>query len=346
MNTSQTMRTVVYYGQDDVRVEHRPVPEIGPNEILVKTKACGLCGGETMPWYHTLPKYLGHEPTGEIVEIGSDVRDFKVGERVFAHHHVACMTCHHCRRGNFTLCDQYANTKIDPAGMAEYFRVPEPNLRMDTLKLPENVTYEAGTLIEPIACALKGVRVLGVQPGDTVAVVGSGFIGASYLQLLARSQAGKIIALDFSDWRLERAKELGATDTINPRNQNAEEGLRAINGGRLADCVVVTAPTTSAWRSAFGLVENGGTFHAAAPPEPENPVSIDPNELWFREVTINSTYSASHRDTAAVLALLEAEHLDVERLITHRFPMEGIQEAVDLLLQAGNSLKSVILPEA
>ncbi|MCG8478996.1 MAG: alcohol dehydrogenase catalytic domain-containing protein [Spirochaetales bacterium] len=344
MSTTQAMRTVVYYGHDDVRVEQRPIPEIGNGEILVKTKACGLCGGETMDWYHRLPKYLGHEPVGEIVEVGSGVNDYKVGDRVFVHHHVACMTCHHCRRGNYTLCDQYASTRIDPAGMAEFFRVPEANLQKDTLLLPENVTDEAGTLIEPFACALKGVRTLGIQPGDTVAVVGAGFIGASYMQLLSFSQAGKIVALDFNDWRIQRAMELGATHGINPNTQRAEAALRDANEGRLADCVVVTAPTTAAWTGAFSLVEKGGTFQAGAPTPPDTSVSIDPNDLYFREVTINSTYSASHRDTAAVLALLAGERLDVDRLITHRFPLEDVQTAVDLLLKAGNSLKSVILP--
>ena len=339
------MRTVVYYGQDDVRLEDRPVPQIGAAEVLVKTKACGLCGGETMPWYHELPKYLGHEPTGEIVEVGAGVADFQVGDRVFAHHHVACMRCTYCRRGSFTLCEQFGRTKIHPAGMAEYFRIPEPNLRFDTLKLPEHLSYEAGTLIEPVGCAVKGMRTLGLQPGDTAVVVGSGFIGAAYIQLLSLSQAGRIVALDFSDWRLRRARELGATDAINPAHHNAVEVLREINAGRLADCVVVTAPTTAAWQSGFALVENGGTFQAAAPPPPHDPVSLDLNGLWFREVTMNSTYSASHTDTAAALALLAGERLAVDRLITHRFPMERIQAAVDLLLAADASLKSVILPE-
>jgi len=343
MNKKETTRTVVYYGKHDVRVEERPFPTMGEREALVQTKACGLCGGETMDWYHRLPKILGHEETGVIVDVGAKVHDFRPGDRVFVHHHVPCMICRYCLRGNYTLCERYGKTHLDPGGMTEYFRVPEENLQFDTLVLPDSVSFEAGTLIEPMACCLKGLRTTGVQPGDTVAIFGTGFIGMSYVHLTAMSQAARIIAIDLNDWRLERALELGATHTINAKNQNTEEELRSITENRLADVVIVTVPSAAAWRNALALVEKGGTFQVAAPPPPNEPIPLPASELYFKEVTINSTYSASHRDTAALLGLLASGRVEVDKLITHRFSIDEAQKAVDLLLEAGKSLKSVIV---
>ncbi len=344
MEGKKTTRTVFYYGKQDVRVEELAIPTIGSREVLVQTKACGLCGGETMDWYHSLPKILGHEPTGVIVETGSEVADYKPGDRVFVHHHAPCMSCHFCRRGSYTLCEQYKQNCLDPGGMTEYFRVAEPSLRYDTHKLPDSVSFEAGTLIEPIACNLKGIRSLGIQPGDTIAVVGTGFMGMSYIELLSMSQAGKIVALDFNNWRLERAMQMGATHTINPKNENPGEVLREITNGRLADGVVLTAPITDAWLDALRLVEKGGTFQAAAPIPPDNPVSVDVNDLYFREITLNSTFSASHRDTAAVLELLVSGRIKVDSLITHRFSFDEVQKALDLLIEADKSMKCVVVP--
>jgi L-iditol 2-dehydrogenase len=340
------MKVAVYYSNADVRVEERPVPEIGPGELLVKTEACGLCGGETLEWYlaRRAPKILGHEPTGVVVRTGSGVRKFKPGDRVFAHHHVACMSCHSCKRGHFTLCERFGKSKLDPGGFAEYFRVPAENASLDTLLLPESVSFEAGTVIEPMACALKGIKVTGIQPGDTVAIVGSGFIGLCYLQLARLFSPGLILSLDFNDWRLEKASTLGAAYTINPLREAAAEKLRDLNSGRLADVVILTAPTIKAWEAAYQLVGKGGTLHNTAPPAPGETIQISPNELFFKEITLNASYSATHLETRAVLDLLAANRLNTGDLITHRFGLEGISQAIQLLLQAGESLKSLIFP--
>jgi L-iditol 2-dehydrogenase len=341
-----TMKVAVYYSNSDVRVEERRIPDIGPGELLVKTEACGLCGGETLEWYLAprAPKILGHEPTGVVVRTGPGVKKFKEGDRVFAHHHVACMSCHTCNRSHFTLCENYGKSKLDPGAFAEYFRVPAENASLDTLLLPDDVSFEAGTVIEPMACALKGLRIAGIQPGDTVAIVGSGFIGLCYLQLARTFSPGLIFSLDFNDWRLEKARSLGASNTINPLREDPVEKLRDLNGGRLADVVILTAPSTKAWESAYQLCEKGATLHNTAPTAPGETVRISPNDLFFREITLNSSYSATHRDTRAVLDLLAAQRLEAEALITHRFGLDGVAQAIQLLLKAGESLKSLILP--
>jgi L-iditol 2-dehydrogenase len=341
-----TMRVAVYYNNRDVRVEERPVPVIGPGELLVKVEACGLCGGETMEWYlqPRAPKVLGHEPTGIVAQLGPAVDGFKEGDRVFVHHHVPCMTCHHCLRGHFTMCVHYGQTNIDPGGFAEYFRVPAENVRYDTLLLPDRVSFEAGTLIEPLGCVLKGLKVAGIQPGDTVAIIGVGFMGMGFIQLTRLWGAGRIFALDFSDWRLNKALELGADHAINPQNEDALGKLHDLNNGYGADSVIVTAPSLSAVELGLSLAGKGATLHVNAPPPPDAIWRIHATDLYFREVTLTFSYSATHIETRQVLTYLTTGRIAESDLITHRFGLDGVAKAIELLLAAGESLKSVIIP--
>ena len=342
----EMMKTAVYYNNSDIRLEARPIPTIGPGEILAKTEACGLCGGETMEWYllPRAPKILGHEPTGVVAEVGPGVTKFSVGDRVMVHHHVACMSCHFCNRGHFTMCEQYRRMTLHPGGFADYFRVPAETVQHSTYILPEHVSFEHGTLIEPLSCVLRGIKIAGIQPGDTVVVVGTGFMGMGFVQLARIWQAGKIIATDLNDWRLETARSLGATHTINPKEVDAPEALRALNEGRLADSVIVTAPSAQAWTAGLALCEKGATLHVNAPPAPGSTIAIDPNELYFKEISINSGYSSSHIDSKTTLDYIAAGRINADAMITHRFGLDQVEQAFQLILAAGESLKSVIKP--
>ncbi len=346
ISQKDTMRVAVYYNNQVIKVEERPIPEIGPGELLVKTEACGLCGGETMEWYLAprAPKILGHEPTGTVVKVGSGQTAFKVGDRVSVHHHVACMSCHQCNRGNYSLCEHFGKTNIHPGGFAEYFSVPEENARLDTYVLPDNVSFEEGTIVEPMACCLKGFKHAEIHPGDTIAVVGSGFMGMCFIQLAQLYPFARIVALDLNDWRLEKARTFGATHTINPQKEDAETALREINQGRLADMVVLTVPSGKVWGTALALCEKGAFFHYNAPVAPEDVVQLNPNQMYFKEITINSSYSATQIETRAVLDLLEAKRVDAQSLITHRFGLDNVADAIQLLLKGGESLKSLIIP--
>ena len=340
------MKVAVYYKNNDVRLEERPIPKIGAEEILVKTEACGLCGGETMEWYLAprAPKILGHEPGGVIIQAGKGVKKFKVGDRVFVHHHVPCMSCHFCQRGFFTMCSHYKETGIDPGGFAEYFRVPADNVQFDTLLLPDNVSFEEATIIEPMACTLKGINQTQIHHGDTVVIVGVGLMGMSYLELLKLSPAGKIIATDFSEWRLKKALDLGATHAINPNDEVAVDKIRSLNNGLAADVVIVTVPNAKAWQAGLDLCEKGASIHFGAPPPPDINMQINPNWLYFNEIKINSSYSASHIETSAVLDLIASGRVDAKALITHEFGLDKVQDAIQLLLAADKSLKTVICP--
>ena len=320
------MKAVIYYNNSDVRLEERPVPEIGPGEVLVNMEACGLCGSELTEYYMVprAPLVMGHEPTGVVAKIGKGVTKFKEGDRVYVHHHVGCMSCHQCQRGNFTLCENYTKSRLYPGAMCEYFRVPEENAKFDTLILPDNVSFEVGTLIEPIGCTLRGVKITPIRHGDTVIVIGMGFIGRCYLELLRHSPAGKIIVLDLNEWRLEQGLKHGATHTINPSKVNLIQKIKEINDGRLADAVFVAVPNIKVWDQGLALCEKGATIHFGTPLDPEIQWSINPNKIWFSEIKMNFTYSTTHIETQAVLDIIASGRFDAESLISHRFGMDQV----------------------
>jgi L-iditol 2-dehydrogenase len=340
------MQAAVYYNNQDVRVEERPVPEIGPGELLIKVEACGLCGGDTMEWYlvHKAPIILGHEPTGTVAEVGDGVQRFQVGDRVYVHHHVGCMACHYCRRGDFSMCEHFTELNIEPGGFAEYVRVPAELVRLDTHLLPENVSFEEGTLIEPLACVLKGIKVAGIQPGDTVAVIGAGLMGLSFVQFAQMYGAANIVAFDFSDWRLERARKLGANHTINPREGDGRARLLELNEGRGADSVIVTPHEMAPVEFGLSLAGKGATVHMFAPPPPGAELRLDLNDYFFRQLTLTTTYSTTHIETRQVLDLMANERIATQVLITDRFGLDQVADAIRLFQQAGESLKVVIVP--
>lgn len=342
---SNMMKAAVYHALDDIRIENRPVPEIGPDDILLKSLACGLCGGETMAWYgKSQPKVIGHEPIGEVVEVGSNVTDYQRGERLFVNHHVGRVQSHWSLRGHYTRDPFYSSMKLDPGGVCEYYRVTGQHLRMDVHRIPDSMTNEAATTIEPWSCVMGGLKNCNIQPGDTVAVVGAGFMGQGFVHMAPMFGAGKVVALDFSDWRLNKAKEFGATHTINPTNTDPVEAMRDLNNGLLADVVIVIAPSQKAWESALSLVEVGGTLHLGAPLPPDTDWVRDGNAAYFDEITVTSKYSSDQHDTYSYFRLLDAGRIDAARAVSHHFDIDDSAKAFKMLVDAGESLKIVVYP--
>lgn len=342
---SNMMKAAVYHAHDDIRLEDRPVPEIGPGEMLLKTLACGLCGGEAMAWYKkSQPKVLGHEPVGEVVETGPGVTGFARGDRVFVNHHVGRVNSHLSRRGHFTRDPFYSAMKLDPGGVCEYYRVTAQHLAMDAHVLPDSISTDAAVTIEPWSCVLSGLKVCHIQPGDTVAVVGAGFMGQGFVHMAPLFGAGRVIAIDYSDWRLEQARSFGATHAVNPRDGDPADAVRAANHGRLADTVIVTAPFPPAWDSALACVEVGGCLHLGAPLPPGADWVRDGHRAYFDQITVTSRYSSDHTDTYSYIRLLEAGRIAADRAISHRFDIADAAEAFRLLVAAEKSLKIVVYP--
>ncbi len=216
---------------------------------------------------------------------------------------------------------------------------------MDVRRIPATISDEAATTIEPWSCVVGGLKVCGIKPGDTVAVVGAGFMGQGFIHMAPLFGAGKVVALDFSNWRLAKARELGATHTINPAEVDPIEAMRALNNGLLADTVVVIAPNAKAWEQAVALTEVGGTLHLGAPLAPKTPWVLDGNRAYFDEITITSKYSSDQTDTYAYFRLLDAGRIAVDKAITHRFDIADSATAFKTLVDAGESLKIIVYPQ-
>jgi len=334
----------MYYSVRDIRIEEMPVPSIGAGELLVRVRASGICGSDVMEWYRAraAPLVLGHEIAGEVAAVGEGVARFRVGDRVFVTHHVPCGECRYCLRGHPSVCETLRRTHFHPGGFAEYVRVPQINVELGTLPLPEELSFDEGSFIEPLACVVRGQRIAGPQAGRTVLVIGSGTAGLLHVQLARARGAARVIASDIQESRLRAARELGAHVTLPA--PELPDGLHAVNDGRLADLVVVCTGADPAIQQALRSVDRGGTvlFFAPAPQGVE--VKIPLFELWRDEVTVATSYAAGPQDIAEAIELLRARHVRVEEMITHRLSLAEAGRGFELVRSGQDSIKVIIDP--
>jgi len=330
------MRAAVYYNNKDVRVEEVPVPETGRGELLVKVLASGICGSDVMEWYRLkkAPLVLGHEATGEIAEVGEGVDDYEKGDRVFVSHHVPCGECRYCLAGHETACETLHTTNYHPGGMAQFIGVPEINVEKGVFLLPEGMSFDEGTLIEPLACVVRGQRLAGGTEGKRVLVIGSGVSGLLHVRLAKAVGAEKITAVDISPYRLDAAKRFGADETIA-----AGKGATG-----KADLTIVCTGALDAAKNALECADRGGTILFFAVPEPGRTLPVDMSMLWRNEVAITTSYGAAPKDIGEAIDLIRSDRVKVNDMITHRLPMEEAGRGFRLVAEAGESLKVVIEP--
>jgi L-iditol 2-dehydrogenase len=338
------MRAAKLYNLEDIRIEELPIPEISADEALVRMKACGICGSDTMGWYvkKKAPFFLGHEPSGIIEKVGSEVRDFAEGDRVFVHHHAPCFDCKFCRRGQYSLCPTWKASKIEPGGMAEFFRVPATNLRGDTLKLPASLSFEDGALVEPAACVVKSLRQAGFKPDDRVLVIGLGVTGQMHVLMAKQGGARQIIGADLVPYRLKRALEFGADAVVNVNEENLLEKVTDLTRGQMADLVIVGPGTTAAMKTGISCAGKGGTVLFFTPSPDEELLQINPYELYFNEVNLLFSYSCGPNDTQQAMTLIEQGVMTAEKFVTHKFSIDQTEEAYKVACEAKNSLKILV----
>jgi L-iditol 2-dehydrogenase len=341
------MKAAVYYSLDNIIVQDMPTPKIGVNDILVEMKACGVCGSDLMEWYlkTRTPLVLGHEPAGIVAKVGSKVEGFAEGDRVFAHHHVACLNCHYCRHGAFTLCERFPKTRLEPGGFAEFFKVPASNLRIDTLRIPEELSFEEATFIEPVGCCIKALTKCSIQAADSVVIVGAGPSGIIFTMLLQAFGAGQVIVTDFLDYRLKMAKTLGADSTINPERESLLDAVKKTTDGRGADLVIVTAPNVNAYLAGVELCRRGGTVCIFAPTQPGEFMRLSPNKLFFSEIRLVPSYSTSHIETRAASSFIRTKRINAKKMITHRLPLSRTAEAFQIATGSKECMKVMVLNE-
>ena len=341
------MCVAVWYSNRDVRLEEMPVPQIGPDEVLMRVEACGICGSDVMEWYRLdrAPLVLGHEIGGQIVAVGNRVKRYKEGDRVSVAHHVPCNTCQYCLSGHHTVCDTLRRTNFDPGGFAEYVRLPAINVDRGLFLLPDEVSYHEATLVEPLACVLRGQRLAHLQPGSNVLVIGSGIAGLLHTQLARVLGAAQVVATDITNRRLQAARRFGA-DAVFQADEDLPDKLRQANQGRLADLVIVCTGATSAIAQALQSVERGGTVLFFAPTTPGIAIPISINELfWRNEITLTTSYAGSPSDYAAALELIRAHRVPVGEMITHRLSLAETGLGFQLVADAKNSIKVIIEPQ-
>ncbi|MCL4459759.1 MAG: zinc-dependent dehydrogenase [Chloroflexi bacterium] len=341
------MRVAMYYNNRDVRLEEMPIPKIGPGELLVRVEASGICGSDVMEWYrlHRVPLVLGHEIAGVVAAIGDGVQQYKVGDRISASHHVPCNTCRYCLSGHHTACDTLRRTNFDPGGFAEYLRLPGINVDRGVYRLPDEVSFEEATFIEPLACILRGQRVARLQPASSVLVLGSGIAGLLHIHLARALGAGRVVATDIIDYRLEMAQQFGA-DAVIQAEDDVPARLRQINDGWLADLVIVCTGATAAMAQALQSVERGGTILFFAPTDKGVTIPLSVNDLfWRNDITLTTSYAGSPADHVAALELIRSRRVQVREMITHRLSLAETGLGFKLVAEAQNSMKVIIEPQ-
>ena len=335
------MRAVVLHGGGVLRPAEVPRPVLGGGELLLRVRGCGLCGSDiaklTDPGAR-VPAVLGHEVVGDVIEVGTGVSGFAVGDRVVAAHHVPCGECHYCRRGSESMCRAFKASNLDPGGFAEFVRVPADNVRAATFRVPDHVTDEEASFVEPLACCLRAVERARVQPGDVVLVIGLGSIGGLFVQLSVRAGAA-VVGVDQDGARLALAQRFGASGALPA---DAIALARQASDGRGVDHVVITAGAAAVLPSAVAAVRDGGAIHYfAGGPGDVLPVALE--TLYHRELTVTATYSSSPATLARAFWLIAAGKVDVDGLVSHRLPLERLAEGVDLVRRR-QALKVYVTP--
>lgn len=339
------MRVAMYYNNREVRLEEMDIPTIGPSELLVKVVASGICGSDVMEWYRIkkAPRVLGHEIAGEIVEVGKEVDQYGIGDRVYVSHHVPCNTCHYCLNGHHTVCGTLRTTNFDPGGFSEYIRVPKINVDRGTFILPPELSFEEGVFIEPLACVLRGQRLAKIRSGQSIFVIGSGISGILHIALARASGAGKIIASDINEYRLKSGKQFGA-DEIVYAEEVSPERIRGINHGRLVDLVIVCAGSLSAYRQALECVDRGGTVLCFGLLQPGIDISFPFFDFWNDGITLLPTYGGAPIDILQAIEMMQAHRLPLKEMITHRLPLSETGYGFTLVAEARESIKVIIEP--
>jgi L-iditol 2-dehydrogenase len=343
-----TNRVAIYHDNADIRVEERPMPVIGPGEVLMRVRASGICGSDVMEWYRVpkAPLVLGHEVAGDIVGVGPGVTHMVEGQRVVVSHHVPDNTCRYCLSGFHTACHTLHTTNFDPGGFAQYIRVPALQTERGVLVLPDDVTYEEGSFVEPLGCVVRAQTRAGVRPGSTVLVVGSGISGLLHIRLAAALGAGRVLATDVNEYRLGWARRAGANAAFDAAaaGDALPDLVRDANDGRLADLVLLCTGAPSAIAQALECLEPGATFVFFAPPPPGEPLGVPAHELWRREVTLRTSYGAAPEDLETALQLIASKRVRVDDLVTHRLPLDDIAEGFRLVAEARESVKVIVEP--
>lgn len=321
------------------------MPQIGPGEVLIQVQASGVCGSDVMEWYRLpkAPTVLGHEIVGLVVAVGDDVRQVSAGDRIVATHHVPCLVCRYCLSGRETMCEMLRRTSFDPGGFAEYIRLPAVNVERGVLKLPDHVSDAAGSFVEPLGCVVRAQRKAGIEPGDSLLIIGAGVSGLLHVMAARATGVTNIFVSEPRSNRRDMAIRLGA-DAAHEASDPVPKLVRQSLGGGV-NRVILTTGARGAIDQALESVDRGGTVFFFAPMGPSERYALPFNDVfWRNDVTLTSSYGAGPRDLALALHLISSCLVDVTQLVTHRLLLSQTQKAFEMMVQGNDSLKIIIDP--
>ena len=349
-----TMQAAVYRGVNDVRLETVPVPEIGEKEILVKVHSCGVCGTDLKKistGSHSAPRIFGHETSGTVAAVGAQARKYAPGDRVMVFHHIPCRECFYCQNKTFAQCVTYkkvgctAGFEPSGGGFAEYVRVMDWIVENGTVGIPDGISFEQATFVEPVNTCMKGIEALRLRQGETVLTIGQGPIGI-ILSVLARKAGASLITSDLHAQRLKIGESFGLETTIDASQANVVDRVRELTGGRGADAVILAVGGNALIRIAMDAARPGGRVLLFAQTQHGEAV-IDPAAICVDEKTLVGSYSASVDLQAESVRFVMHRVMDLERLVSHRFPLSESAAALDLAAHPQpSSMKIMIQPGA
>jgi len=332
-----TMQAAVYRGANDVRLETVPVPEIGPGEMLVRVHTCGVCGTDLKKiatGSHSAPRIFGHEISGVVAAVGQGVREFQPGDRLAVMHHIPCGDCFYCRSKTYAQCDTYkkvgctAGFEPSGGGFAEYIRVMDWIVQRGTVRIPEQVAFEQACFVEPVNTCLKGIERLVIQEGETILVIGQGPIGI-LLSVLARRAGAKVVTTDLYPQRLTMAKAFGLDNSFDALRSDTVKTVRELTKQRGADAAILAVGVNGLIRTAIEAVRPGGRVLLFAQTV-RGEATVDPASICVDEKTLLGSYSASIDLHEESVRFVMSGEINLEQLISHRFPLSRGVEALNL----------------
>jgi L-iditol 2-dehydrogenase len=348
------VKAQVFRGVNNLSYEDIPVPTLEPDEVLVQVQVVGLCQSDIKKIRYPLyepPRIFGHETAGTISAVGLEVKNWQVGQRVAVMHHIPCMRCSYCLNENYSMCDTYKNISTTAGfnasggGFAEYVKVPGHIVRNGGLiPIPEQISFEEASFVEPTNCCLKAVKKAQIAPGQTVLVTGAGPIGLMFI-MLVKYFGGKAIATDLLPSRIEKALHLGAEAAFDARDADLPAKIHALTDGMGVDVTLLAVPSEKAFFQGLDCTRKGGKilFFAEFPDELEIP--INPNILYRREIDLMGSYSSSYKLQSLAADIVFNRRIDVKELISDRYALQDLSQAVEQAVKpSAQTYKILIYP--
>jgi L-iditol 2-dehydrogenase len=322
------------------------LPKVNEDEMLVRMQSCGICGSDLEKVYGNYGMRslrVGHEPAGVVIKVGKNLKKFQVGDRVFVHHHVSCYSCRYCLQGNYTMCNNYQTSNIEPCGLSEEFIVPKWNIEHGgVLKLPESISYDEAALIEPFACCIRGLNKISIKHGDNVAILGAGPTGVMHTLLARLWGANNIVVSDVNEFRLKFVEKYGVT-AVNLNLEKLDDVINNNTESFGVDVTILATGSMKAFESSLRITRRGGKILLFGVPSVGSKCDLDLNSLYSNEQIIIPSYGASEIETNQALSLMSDKSIDLLPLVTHRFQLRESDNAFKCAHEAVDAMKVLVV---